>query len=219
MKPTVLVNCAISLDGRLAYAGGRRARLSGPEDLVRVQTLRASCQGILVGVGTVIADDPSLLVHWELLGTAPGSAPLRIVVDSRGRTPPGARVLDTAAPTAIAATEECRRQFPAHVEVIRTAGPEVDLPKLWEALADRGVRRVLVEGGASILASVLRGGLFDQLTVYVAPMLIGGATAPPLLALLGPECDGPDEALRLRRTGVEPLGDGVLLSFVPAHPL
>ena len=219
VRPTVQVNCAVSLDGRLAYAGGARARLSGPEDLVRVQRLRADCQALVVGVGTVVADDPSLRVHWELLEAAPGAEPTRVVIDSRGRTPAHARVLGPGSPTLIATTEACRREFPAHVEVLRTPGPPVDLGRLWGMLAERGLQRILVEGGASILAAVLRRGLFDRLTVYVAPTLIGGATAPPMLALLGPECDGPASEFRLRRTAVEPLGDGVLLSFVPAHAL
>ena len=82
VRPAVWINCAASADGRLAYAGGRQAPLSSPEDLRRVQQLRANADAILVGVGTVAKDDPSLRVHWDLLGLPEGKSPTRIVVDS-----------------------------------------------------------------------------------------------------------------------------------------
>jgi len=210
-RPRVHLNCAVSLDGRLAYAGGARARLSGPEDLRRVQGLRATSDAILVGVGTVLADDPSLRVHWELLGTPPGPEPLRVVLDSVGRTPGDARVLGPGAATLIATATACRREFPSHV--LRYAGGEgrVDVPGLLGFLVGRGVRSVLVEGGSQVLASFLRGGWFDALTVYVAPVVIGGATAPTMVG--GPESLGAENVVRLARQELRPLDDGVLLSF------
>src|ERR1700683_5231537 len=99
-RPEILVNCAVSLDGRLAYAGGRRARLSRPGGLRRGQWVRADGDAVLVGVGTVLLDDPSLRVHWEMIDRPAGKNPARVVVDSNGRTPPTARVLDGSAPTA-----------------------------------------------------------------------------------------------------------------------
>ncbi len=105
----MLLNCAVSMDGRLALAGGARARLSSEEDLRRVQQLRAAVDAIVVGVGTVLLDDPSLRVHWELLGRPPGRNPTRVVLDSRGRTPAGARILDETAPTVVAVGEANRR--------------------------------------------------------------------------------------------------------------
>lgn len=207
------MNCAVSADGRLAYARGRRARLSGPEDLKRVQALRAGCDAILVGVGTVILDDPSLRVHWELLPGPQGADPLRVVLDTHGRTPPAARVLDSRQPTLVAVGSSCRRTFPAHVAVFRSPRPAVDLPALMEELRRRGVRRVLVEGGSQVIASYLRAGLVSRLTVYVAPVLIGGATAPTMMAGL----ETPDEqgAVPLTLEAVSRLDDGILLTYVP----
>lgn len=213
-RPEVLVNCAVSLDGRLAFAGGRRARLSGRGDLARVQWLRADVDGILVGVGTVLLDDPSLRVHWEMIDRPAGKAPARIVVDSLGRTPEAARVLDGTIPTILAVSEACQRTFPPHVTVVRAGGPRVDLGALFAELKHRGMRKLLVEGGAEILASVLREGLFDRLTVYVAPLAIGGATAPTMLR--GPESPDEDHALRLQFVSAEPIDDGVLLTYLPA---
>jgi 2,5-diamino-6-(ribosylamino)-4(3H)-pyrimidinone 5'-phosphate reductase len=222
-RPEVLVNCAVSVDGRLAFAEGRRARLSGPDDLARVQWLRADVDAIVVGVGTVLLDDPSLRVHWEMIDRPVGRPPTRVVLDSNGRTPTSARVLDGSAPTLVAVSTTCPRTFPAHVEVVRAGTPRVDLLALFSDLKRRGMRKVLVEGGAEVLASVLRSGAWDRLTVYVAPVAIGGPTAPPMLR--GPETHGDAGALRLAFVAAEPIDDGVLLTYrpsaggAPARPL
>lgn len=214
-RPFLHLNCAVSADGRLAYAGGRRALLSGAEDRRRVQELRQRLDGILVGVGTVLLDDPSLRVHWEELGRAPGREPLRIVLDSRGRTPAAARVLQPPGATLVATTSGCARNFPSGVSVFRGGDSEVDLTALVTELARQGVRSVLVEGGARVFASFLRAGLWDRLTVYVAPLIIGGATAPPMVA--GAETESAAQSLPMRLLGTERLGEGLLLEYAPAE--
>jgi 2,5-diamino-6-(ribosylamino)-4(3H)-pyrimidinone 5'-phosphate reductase len=212
-RPQVWVNYATSEDGRIAYAGGRRARLSSPEDLRRVQQLRADSDAILVGVGTVVLDDPSLRVHWELLGRPEGPSPARVVVDATGRTPPQARVLDGSARTLIGTSERSTRTFPAGVEVIVVGRDRVDLAELFERLYGLGIRRLMVEGGAEILTSVFRARLFDRCTVYHAPVVIGGRTAPTVAT--GPETSSDAEAVGLRLTGLERMGEGYLATFVP----
>ncbi len=213
-RPFVHLNCAISLDGRLAFAGGKPAQLSGPDDRARVQRLRAGSDGIVVGVGTVLADDPSLRVHWELLDSPAGRNPTRICLDGRGRLPERARVLDGTAPTIVATTRAATRRYPAGVEtVVAGPGPAVDLGVLLADLDGRGFRRLLVEGGASVISSFLRAGLVDLVTVYVAPVLIGGASAPSLMG--GPESHGPTDWVELAREGLEPLDEGVLLTLRP----
>ena len=212
-RPMVWVNCAASLDGRLAFAGGRRAALSSPEDLQRVQRLRAGADAILVGVGTVVKDDPSLRVHWELLGERPGANPTRVVVDASGRTPASARVLDGTTPTIVATSERATRTFPAHVRTIVAGTTRVDLGRLFVALYDGGIRKLMVEGGAEILSSVLRERLFDRFTVYYAPVVIGGTTAPPVVS--GPETRGPEELAALELVGLERLGTGYVATYTP----
>jgi len=215
-RPRIHVNCAVSLDGRLAYAGGARALLSGPNDLVRVQQLRADLDAILVGVGTVVADDPSLRVHWDLLKRPPGRSPLRVVLDTNGRVPLAAKVLDGSQPTLVATCATCPRTYPGSVEVFRAGGSEVDLTALLQELVRRGIRSVLVEGGSKVLASFLRGGFVDAMTVFVAPVVIGGRTAPPMVA--GEEATGPEATVRLRRAGAVALDDGFLLSYAADRP-
>jgi len=215
-RPEILLNCAVSVDGRLAYSGGRRAYLSGPEDLARVQGLRAGVDAIAVGVGTVLADDPSLRVHWELLGTPPGPAPTRVVFDSLGRTPETARVLDRSAPTVVLVAEACRRRFPTAIRTVTAGRERVDARLAAARLAELGFGRVLVEGGGTLLSSLLREGLWDRLTVYIAPVVIGGTLAPSLA--LGPECPDASGAVRLRRTSSVPLGPGTLVEYRPEPP-
>jgi 2,5-diamino-6-(ribosylamino)-4(3H)-pyrimidinone 5'-phosphate reductase len=212
-RPFVHANCAISLDGRLAYAGGRRARLSGPQDLARVQRLRASVDGILVGATTVQQDDPSLRIHTELLDRPVEKRPTRIVFDSAGRIPESARFLDGSLPTIVVMTDGAGRQFPAHVTVLRAGSGRVDPTLALQALGAHGIHRLLVEGGGQLFASLFRLGLIDRLTVYVAPVLIGGSTAPTMIA--GVESDGPDQVVGLHRESVEPLDDGILLTYTP----
>jgi riboflavin-specific deaminase-like protein len=213
-RPRVIVNCAVSLDGRLAYAGGRRARLSGPEDLARVQRLRSRSGAILVGARTVLLDDPSLRVHAELLEAPPGPPPLRVVLDSRGAIPAGARVLDGTQPTLIATVRGCDRPYPPTVERFAAGEGRVDLAALLEHLARRSIGQLLVEGGAEVIASFVRGGWVDELTVYVAPVLIGGRTAPSLMG--GPESREAAEAVPLELRSVERLGTGTLLTLRPS---
>jgi 2,5-diamino-6-(ribosylamino)-4(3H)-pyrimidinone 5'-phosphate reductase len=213
-RPRVVVNCAASLDGRLAYANGVRARLSGPEDLERVQRLRAASDAILVGSRTVALDDPSLRVHWELVRGPKGRDPLRIVLDSQGRLPPTIRLFDRSQPTLIATTVGARPTLPEGVEHFAAGTGEVDLHGLMAHLVGRGIHQLMVEGGGKVIASFVRARLVDEMTVYYAPVLIGGSTAPTLYA--GPETPDAASAVPLTRVGVAALGEGVLVTLRPS---
>lgn len=213
VRPAVWVNCAASADGRLAFAGGKRALLSSTDDLRRVQQLRANADGILVGVGTVVKDDPSLRVHWDLLGQPPGRAPTRIVVDSSGRTPPTARILDGTIPTIVATSERCTRTFPPPLQTVVAGRSSVDLARLFVRLHELGIRRLMVEGGSQVIASVLRQGLFDRFTVFYASVVIGGATAPPVAG--GEDPTPPAATVNLRLVSLDRLGEGYVATYAP----
>jgi 2,5-diamino-6-(ribosylamino)-4(3H)-pyrimidinone 5'-phosphate reductase len=212
-RPYIWVNCAVSLDGRLAFAHGTRARLSGPEDLVRVHRLRAASDAILVGVGTVVQDDPSLRVHPELVEELPKKPPTRIVVDASGRLPSQARFLDGSLPTIVATVEGNTRRYPDHVRTIVAGRGSVDLGQLFSTLRDLSIERLMVEGGSQILAAVARARLFDRWTVYYAPVVIGGVTAPPMVG--GTESQTPEAMIRFELERVDRLGEGYVATYLP----
>lgn len=204
----VIVNAAMSADGKIALKGGAPLRLSDEADHQRVHRLRARCDAILVGIGTVLADNPRLSAR-----TTPPSLqqPLRVVLDSRAQTPATAHVLDGSAKTLILTADGHARRFP-NADCVE-AGPErVDLRLALRELQSRGVQTLLVEGGATVIGSFLRAGLVDDLYTYLAPMVVGGG-APTLVE--GPGASADEHVLRLRIAAVQPLGEGVLVHYVP----
>ncbi|HYS74281.1 MAG TPA: 2,5-diamino-6-(ribosylamino)-4(3H)-pyrimidinone 5'-phosphate reductase [Thermoplasmata archaeon] len=207
MRPRVIVNAAMSVDGKIALRDGQRARLSNEDDVQRVLGLRGRVDAILVGVGTVLKDDPKLTVKAE---TATDRRPVRIVLDSDGRTPEHARVLDGRAPTLIVTSEASERTF-AHADVLRCGKEEVDLAALLDQLGGRGIRTLLVEGGSTVIWSFLRSGLVDELKVFVGSLVLGGRSAPTLAG--GEGAASLSESIRLALERSERLGDGVLLEY------
>ena len=207
VRPRVIINAAMSVDGKIALPDGQAVRLSNDEDVRRVHELRSKVDAILVGVGTVLADDPKLTIKSEY---AKGRNPLRVVLDSNGKTPVGAHVLDGSAPTLIVTSGRSERVF-QHAEVLRCGKDEVDLAQLLDRLAERGVRTILVEGGSTVIWSFLRHRLADELKVFVASRVLGGRSSPTLAA--GPGVASPDNSIRVRLDRADRLGDGVLLEY------
>ena len=213
MRPRVIVNCAMSVDGKIALETRRQTRLSSEEDIARVHRLRNSCDAILVGIETVLGDDPGLLVKEKYVRKA--RRPLRVVLDSKGRTPPGAKAVSPDARTLIAvAGGPVPDRWGPNVEIFRAGpGPRVSLPALLAELERRGVRSLLVEGGGETIWSFLRAGLVDRLMIYVGSLALGGHGPTP--------CGGEgaqrlEEAVRLKLLGTRRMGDGVLLTYEPS---
>jgi len=211
VRPRVIINAAMSVDGKIALSDGKAVRLSNDEDLRRVHRLRAHVDAILVGVGTVLMDDPKLTVKSTY---AKGRNPLRIVLDSDGKTPERAHVLDGSAPTLIVTSEESARQFP-NAEVLRCGKDEVDLPLLLDRLATRGIKTMMVEGGSTVIWSFLHHRLADELKIFVSSRALGGHSAPTLAGGQGAASLKESTRLRLDRTRL--LGDGVLLEYSVVH--
>lgn len=206
----IVGNVAMSLDGRIARAGGVRARLSSPEDKARVHRQRHDVDAILVGAGTVLADDPELLVDPSLAGVAEPRHPLRVVLDGRLRTPPTARVLRGPAKTLVFTRTGNARALPG-AEVLPGGAARVELKEVVTALRERGVRSLLVEGGAQVHGRFLAEDRYDAFTAYVAPTLLG--EGPSLAAGIAASFPlGPAEP-RLRFTGAQAMGEGTLLAY------
>lgn len=169
----MFLNCAVSRDGRLAAQGGAPVLLSDDVDLRRVHRLRAQCDAILVGIGTVLADDPHLTVKADHAGEE-AEHPLRVVLDAYGRIPPDARALDDAAPTLVVTGPDAAPVPGARqLRVAMDLDGRLDLEELLRALAGLGVESVMVEGGEAVLRSFLDTDLWDRLTIYEAPMDLG----------------------------------------------
>lgn len=183
-RPWVRCKMAMSLDGRTALASGASRWITGAAARHDVHRLRARSSAILVGIGTVLADDPSLDVRLEAkdLGLDEDLSvpvPLRVVVDARLRTPPGARMLGlpgAALVAAVGAPEPQRAALEARgAEVLACGGTDgrVDLRRLLVELARREVNELLVEGGPTLAGALLEAGLVDELVIYLAPHLLG----------------------------------------------
>lgn len=209
MRPYVIINCAASLDGKIALRTREQTRLSSSRDRERVQRLRADCDAVLVGVGTVLSDDPSLLVKPAFIRGR--RQPLRVVLDSRCRTPSGAALLDGRAGTIVFATKGHGRPL-GGAEVIESGEGRVDIASALETLARKGVRRLLVEGGGEVIWSFLSAGLWDELRVFVRSVVIGGRG--PTLAD-GEGAGSMKDVVRMRMTRATVLEDGILLEYVP----
>ena len=222
MRPHVFVNAAMSADGKLSTYERRQVRISGAGDFRRVDRLRAGADAVMVGIGTVLADDPSLTVKSpELVAAreASGAAPhpARVVVDSRARTPPDAAVLHRGPGLRVvgvsaAAPPERIVALGEFATVVVAGEDRVDLALLLERLHDLGVRRLMVEGGGTLIAALVTAGLVDELFVYVGNMIIGGSTAPTLADGEGLSAAGP--FVRLELVSATPCDEGVLLHWL-----
>ncbi len=177
-RPYVVLKYAQSLDGRIATASGDSRWISGPAERAISHALRARCDAIMVGIGTVLTDDPRLTVRL-----VPGTSPVRVVLDSDLSIPLDASVLDDEAATLIFTTEradEQKRRALQDMDVgvrVADAGPEgVNLVAALETLRAMGVQSLLVEGGARLITSLLADALVDRMIVAIAPMVIGRGT-------------------------------------------
>ena len=215
--PVVTLKLASTLDGRIATASGESRWITGEAARCEVHALRARHDAILVGSGTVLADDPDLTCRIPGMERVPM---LRVVADARLRTPPSARLVQSAgaAPVLVmtAPGHPPVAQAPfiaAGADIITApahAGGGLDLPYLLRALGRRGVTRVLAEGGAGLAAALLRQGLVDRLVWFHAPAVMGGdghpATEVLRLAALS-------AMPRFRRTALRAIGDDMLSEF------
>ncbi|MBB2746074.1 UNVERIFIED_ORG: diaminohydroxyphosphoribosylaminopyrimidine deaminase/5-amino-6-(5-phosphoribosylamino)uracil reductase [Microbispora rosea subsp. rosea] len=218
-RPYVTWKFAATVDGRSAAEDGTSQWITSPEARADVHRLRAECDAVVAGIGTVLADDPRLTVRLTAGAPAPPRAApvLRVVVDSGARTPAAARVLDGEAPTLVAVAEDAA--VPAHLSPHAVRLPRVpggiDLHALLAELHDRQVVSVLIEGGPALAGAFLREGLVDRVVGYLAPALLGAGAAA-----LGPAgVSTITEIHRLEFAEVTPVGPDLKLVLRPKSPV
>lgn len=211
-KPYVILNSAMTLDGKIATKTGS-SEISGKEDILRVHKLRKEVDAIMVGINTVITDDPKLTVHK--IPASKEDNPIRVVVDSKGRTPLTSRILNSDASTIIAVTESASSESIGELndkaEVFVCGKERVDLNLLMEKLASNGVETLMLEGGSTLNYSMLIEGLVSEMHVCIAPIITGGMNAKTLAD--GDGVDYMKNAIKLKLKKSYKLGEDLIVEY------
>ncbi len=223
-RPFVVMKYAMSLDGKIACATGDSKWVTGEEARAHVHGLRSRYMGIMVGIGTVLADDPILTCR------APGGTnPTRIICDSSLRIPSDSRIVASAKdiPTIVACGHEAyeadrkrdKRSLleEAGIRILPTeGGVGVNLVQLADELGAQGIDSILLEGGSTLNSSALRAGIVNKVYAYIANKLIGGVDAPTPIGGIGADHMG--EAVPLGGVEILPLGEDLCICGYPAYP-
>ncbi len=218
-RPFVFINAAMSADGKIATIERKQTRISGSHDLDRVDELRASSDAVMVGIGTILSDNPSLTVkskerREKRRAEGRDENPVRIVVDSMARTPLDTDIFKKGKGKRIIAVSESApsekvKQLSKYADIIILGEKSVELKKLLEELKARGIERLMVEGGATLNWGMISVGLVDEIYTYIGNIIIGGANAPTLVD--GDGCIS--EFCKLELISCERLGEGVLVKW------
>ena len=198
----------MSADGKIALPDRSQIRLSNDEDMKRVNNLRKNSDAILVGIGTVIEDNPRLTIKNN---TNLSTNPVRVVLDTNGRTPLDSNVLDDKSRTIIAVGNHFNGEIPGNSEVIKCGDGQIDIYLLMEKLYERGLKDILVEGGESVLWSFMNQNLFDEINIFVASLIVGGEKTPTVAGGLG--FTNKMDLLQLRLKETKKIGNGILLKY------
>lgn len=212
MKPQVILNAAMTLDGKIATRTGS-SDISGKEDLLMVHRLRKEMDAIMVGINTVVADDPRLTVHK--IPARPEKNPIRVIVDSQGRTPIKARILNDEALTIVVVSDNASPEKIKHLreraEVMVCGNKKVDLTSLMEKLGEIGIKTLMLEGGSTLNYSMLKDGLVNEIRLCIAPMIAGGIQAKSLVG--GEGVDYMKDAFRLKFKKSYTLGEDFIVEY------
>ena len=219
-RPFTFINSAMSADGKISTKERKQVRISGDVDFDRMDELRATSDAVMVGIGTVLADDPSLTVKSEQRrevrkGDGHEENPARVIVDSKARTPLDADIFKKGTGIRIIAVSKSapRERVVAleKVAVIIEAGEnKVDLSELVVRLKEMGIDRLMIEGGATLNFGMLSSGLVDEVYTFVGNLIIGGSSSPTLVDGIGFE---ENEILGLEFMSFEKMDDGVVLKW------
>jgi riboflavin-specific deaminase-like protein len=219
-RPHVLLSVATSIDGYIDDASDSRLLLSNAEDFDRVDQVRAESDAILIGAGTMRADNPRLLVNdddrrSQRVAAGKPEYPLKVTISATGDLDPSLKFWhhggDKLAYTTDAGEQKLRDRLRGLADVVST-GPTIDAGGLLDDLAARGVRRLMVEGGSQIHTTFLSQGLVDEIHLAIAPILVGDVDAPRFLK---PAAYPGGSTRRMRLAGARTIGDVVLIRYLP----
>ena len=216
-RPWVRVKLAQSMDGHIALENGSSQWISGPESRADVQNWRARSDAILTGIGTVLADDPSLNVRKSGVTRQPA----RIIVDSHWRTPANARLFKLSGKVLIAGLDEkpvpeVLKKSGADYVSFPSFGGQVDLKAVLEELARRNFNEVQVEAGARLCGTLVQERLVDELLIYQSPIILGGAAISPFAL---PRLDNMDDRVHLEWMDSRRIGKDLRLRLKPVYPV
>ena len=213
MKPYVILNAAMTLDGKIATKTGS-SKISGKKDMIRVHTLRKNMDGIMVGIGTVLVDDPKLTI--SKIDAEIEDNPIRVIVDSQGRTPINSRVLNEIAPTIIAVSSNYSnttqiKELAKKADIYVSGKEHVDLSKLLDYLYSKGIKTLMLEGGSTLNFSMIKEGLIDEIRICIGPMIVGGQYAKTLFD--GEGFDYMEDSIKLDLVDINQINQEVILTY------
>lgn len=210
-RPYILINCAMSVDGKIASPSGKQIRISCDEDIKRMYELRNDSDAVLVGVNTVLTDNPKLTVKDKYVKNP--KQPIRVVLDTNCRTPLDALVVNGTVKTFIITSKKnCNKKFGDNVQIIYCDTNNeglIDLQKLLNILFNNGIKKLMVEGGSTVISNFLKSGLVDDFYVYVGPIIIGGIDTPNIAGKINKG----DENIKLKLIASKSIGEGLLLHY------
>lgn len=224
-RPYIFINSAMSADGKLSTFERKQVKISGKADFERVDELRAETDAIMVGIGTVLADDPSLTVksaqrREKRVADGKEENPIRIIVDSHARTPIDADIFKKGTGRKIIVVSESAEKGNKEkvtalsempdTKIIVAGTTQVNLEEMAVQLKNEGISRLMVEGGATLNYGLISAGLADELKIFVGNLVIGGKTAPTFA-----DGDGfiEENIRRLTLESAEKIEDGILLTW------
>jgi 2,5-diamino-6-(ribosylamino)-4(3H)-pyrimidinone 5'-phosphate reductase len=207
----------MSIDGKIASPTRKQMRISCDEDIERMYKLRNTCDAVLVGIETILSDDPKLTVKEQYMKQP--KQPLRVVLDTKGRTPLRSFVLNDTAKTLIITAKGIKKSFNgSHIEIVECEIDRnglIDLKCVLDSLYKKGIRILLVEGGGTVIWNFLNKRLADDLYIFIGSFVIGGSGTPTIAE--GEGISSEEDVILMKIIEVKRMGSGLLIHYQPLN--